>query len=72
MNSTLRNTASIGRWSVLLMVSHCTRSAMPCTSNSATFGKYYNWLVFFNAVGLVVAARPDRLQRLQADRAVSG
>ncbi len=23
------------------------------TSNSATFGKYYNWLLFFNAIGLV-------------------
>ena len=52
MNSTLRNTASILALLLLLMVSLYTIS--DATSNSATFGKYYTWLVFFNAVGLVV------------------
>jgi nitrogen fixation/metabolism regulation signal transduction histidine kinase len=52
MNSTFRNTASIAALVVLLMVSLFTIG--DATSNSATFGKYYNWLVFFNAVGLVV------------------
>ncbi len=52
MNSTFRNTASILALVVLLMVSLYTIG--DATSNSATFGKYYNWLVFFNAVGLVV------------------
>ncbi len=52
MNSTFRNTASMAALVVLLMVSLYTIS--DATSNSATFGKYYNWLVFFNAVGLVV------------------
>jgi len=52
MNSTFRNTASIVALVVLLMVSLFTIG--DATSNSATFGKYYNWLVFFNALGLVV------------------
>ncbi len=52
MNRTFRNTASIVALVVLLMVSLYTIS--DATSESATFGKYYNWLVFFNAVGLVV------------------
>ena len=52
MNSTFRNTASIAALLVLLMVSLYTIG--DATSNSATFGKYYNWLVFFNAMGLVV------------------
>ena len=52
MNSTFRNTASILALVVLLMVSLYTIG--DATSNSATFGKYYNWLVFFNALGLVV------------------
>ncbi len=51
MNSTFRNTASIVALVLLLMVSLYTIS--DATSNSATFGKYYNWLVFFNALGLV-------------------
>ena len=52
MNSTFRNTASILALVVLLMVSLYTIG--DATSNSATFGKYYNLLVFFNALGLVV------------------
>ena len=52
MNSTFRNSASILALVVLLMVSLYTIG--DATSNSATFGKYYNWLVFFNALGLVV------------------
>jgi len=52
MNSTFRNTASIVALLVLLMVSLYTIS--DATSHSASFGKYYNWLVFFNALGLVV------------------
>ena len=52
MNSTFRNTASIAVLVVLLMVSLYTIS--DATSHSASFGKYYNWLVFFNALGLVV------------------
>ena len=52
MNSTFRNTASIVVLILLLMVSLYTIS--DATSHSAMFGKYYNWLVFFNAVGLVV------------------
>ena len=51
MNSTFRNTASILALLLLLMVSLYTIS--DATSHSATFGKYYNWLVFFNALGLV-------------------
>jgi hypothetical protein len=52
MNSTFRNTASIAALLVLLMVSLYTIG--DATSHSATFGKYYNWLLFFNALGLVV------------------
>ncbi len=51
MNSTFRNTASIVALVLLLMFSLYAIS--DATSNSATFGKYYNWLIFFNAVGLV-------------------
>ncbi len=51
MNSTFRNTASIVALVLLLMFSLYAIS--DATSNSATFGKYYNWLVFFNAIGLV-------------------
>ena len=52
MNSTLRNSASIIALVLLLMVSLYTIS--DATSHSAFFGRYYNWLLFFNAVGLVV------------------
>ena len=52
MNSTFRNTASIVVLLLLLTVSLYTIS--DATSHSAMFGRYYNWLVFFNAVGLVV------------------
>jgi len=52
MNKTLRNTVSILVLATLLLVSLYLIS--DATSNSATFGKYYNWLVFFNAVGLIV------------------
>ncbi|MCP4767769.1 MAG: HAMP domain-containing protein [Gammaproteobacteria bacterium] len=51
MNSTFRNTASIIALVLLLMVSLYAIS--DATSHSATFGKYYNWLLFFNAIGLV-------------------
>ena len=50
MNSTFRNSASILAVVTLLMVSLYTIS--DATSNSATFGKYYNWLIFFNLMGL--------------------
>lgn len=52
MNSTFRNTASILALVVLLLISLYTIS--DATSNSATFGKYYNWLIFFNAIGVVL------------------
>ncbi len=52
MNSTFRNTASIAALVVLLLVSLYTIS--DATSHSAIFGKYYNWLVVFIAIGLVV------------------
>ncbi len=52
MNKTLRNTISIVVLATLLLASLYLIS--DATSNSATFGKYYNWLVFFNAVGLIV------------------
>jgi PAS domain S-box-containing protein len=52
MNSTFRNSASILAVVILLMVSLYTIS--DATSNSATFGKYYNWLIFFNLMGLLV------------------
>ncbi len=51
MNSTFRNTASIAALVLLLMVSLYTIS--DATSHSATFGKYYNWLLFFNAIGMI-------------------
>jgi nitrogen fixation/metabolism regulation signal transduction histidine kinase len=51
MNSTVRNTVSILALVLLLMVSLYTIS--DATSNSATFGRYYNWLVIFYAIGLV-------------------
>jgi len=51
MNSTFRNSASIIALVLLLMVSLYAISE--ATSHSATFGKYYNWLLFFNAIGLV-------------------
>ncbi|MCP4494145.1 MAG: HAMP domain-containing protein [Gammaproteobacteria bacterium] len=52
MNKTLRNTASFLAISTLLLVSLYLIS--DATSNSATFGKYYIWLISFNAVGLVL------------------
>jgi PAS domain S-box-containing protein len=51
MNSTIRNTASILALVILLVVSFYAIS--DATSNSATFGKYYNWLIFFNVIGLI-------------------
>jgi nitrogen fixation/metabolism regulation signal transduction histidine kinase len=51
MNSTLRNSASVFALLILLVVS--LYSISDATSNSATFGKYYDWLVFFNALGLI-------------------
>jgi len=51
MNSTFRNTASIIALVLLLMVSLYAIS--DATSNSAIFGRYYNWLLFFNAIGMV-------------------
>ena len=51
MNSAFRNIASIMALIVLLMVSLYTIS--DATSNSATFGRYYNWLVLFYALGLI-------------------
>lgn len=52
MNSALRNSAPIIALIILLLVS--LYSISDATSNSATFGKYYNILVFFNAIGLIV------------------
>ncbi len=52
MNSALRNSAPIIALVILLFVS--LYSISDATSNSASFGKYYNLLVFFNAVGLIV------------------
>jgi len=51
MNSTIRNTISMLALVILLVVSFYLIS--DATSNSATFGKYYNWLVFFNVIGLI-------------------
>ena len=51
MNSTFRNSASILALVILLMASLYAIS--DATSQAATFGKYYNWLIFFNAIGLV-------------------
>ena len=52
VNSALRNSAPVIALIILLFVSLYAIS--DATSNSATFGKYYNLLVFFNAIGLVV------------------
>ena len=52
MNSAFRNTASILALVVLLIVSLYTIG--DATTHSATFGKYYNWLLAGNAIGLVV------------------
>jgi PAS domain S-box-containing protein len=51
MNRTLRNSASVVALVILLFVS--LYSISDATSNSASFGKYYNLLVFFNGIGLV-------------------
>ncbi len=51
MNSTIRNSVSILALVILLVVSLYAIS--DATSNSATFGKYYNWLIFFNVIGLI-------------------
>ena len=52
MTSAFRNTASIIALLLLLMVSLYTIG--DATSHSAIFGKYYNWLLAGNAIGLVV------------------
>ena len=52
MSSAFRNTASIIALLLLLMVSLYTIG--DATSHSAIFGKYYNWLLVGNAIGLVV------------------
>ena len=52
MNRALRNSAPVIGLIILLFVS--LYSISDATSNSASFGKYYNLLVFFNALGLVV------------------
>lgn len=52
MNRALRNSAPIIALVILLFVS--LYSISDATSNSASFGKYYNLLVFFNALGLIV------------------
>ncbi len=52
MNSAIKNSAPIIALIILLFVS--LYSISDATSNSATFGKYYNLLVFFNALGLIV------------------
>ncbi len=52
MSHTLRNTVSFLALTILLIVS--LYSISDATSNSATFGKYYLWLIFFNAVGLII------------------
>ncbi|MCP3688201.1 MAG: HAMP domain-containing protein [Gammaproteobacteria bacterium] len=52
MNRTLRNVVSFLAMATLLLVSLYLIS--DATSNTATFGRYYIWLVFFNAAGLVV------------------
>ncbi len=51
MSSAFRNSASIIALLLLLVVSLYAIS--DATSNSASFGRYYNWLIFFNAVGLI-------------------
>jgi nitrogen fixation/metabolism regulation signal transduction histidine kinase len=52
MNSAFRNAASIIALLLLLIVSLYTIG--DATSHSATFSKYYNWLLAGNAIGLVV------------------
>jgi PAS domain S-box-containing protein len=52
MNKAFRNSAPIVALIILLLVS--LYSISDATSNSASFGKYYSWLVFFNAIGLIV------------------
>ena len=52
LRSALRNTAPILALVVLLFVSLYLIS--DATSNSASFGRYYGLLMFFNAVGLVI------------------
>jgi nitrogen fixation/metabolism regulation signal transduction histidine kinase len=50
-HSTVRNFLSILALVILIVVSLYAIS--DATSNSANFGKYYNWLIFFNAIGLI-------------------
>jgi nitrogen fixation/metabolism regulation signal transduction histidine kinase len=50
-HSAIRNSLSILALVILLVVSLYAIS--DATSNSASFGKYYSWLVFFNAIGLI-------------------
>lgn len=50
-HSAVRNVLSILALVILLVVSLYAIS--DATSNSADFGKYYNWLIFFNAIGLI-------------------
>ncbi len=52
MNKALRNSAPIIALLILLLVS--LYSISDATSNSASFGKYYTVLVFFNAIGLIL------------------
>ncbi|MFT5548739.1 MAG: PAS domain S-box-containing protein, partial [Candidatus Azotimanducaceae bacterium] len=49
--SAVRNSLSILALVILLVVS--VYAISDATSNSADFGKYYNWLIFFNAIGLI-------------------
>jgi len=51
MNSTIRNSVSFLALVILLVVSFYLIS--DATSNSSTFGRYYNWLIFFNVIGLI-------------------
>jgi nitrogen fixation/metabolism regulation signal transduction histidine kinase len=50
-HSAVRNSLSILALVILLIVS--VYAISDATSNSADFGKYYNWLIFFNAIGLI-------------------
>jgi len=52
MNKAFRNSAPIIALLILLLVS--LYSISDATSNSASFGKYYTLLVFFNAIGLIL------------------
>ena len=52
LNRFLRNSAPVLALLILLLVS--LYSISDATSNSASFGKYYNVLIFFNALGLIV------------------